>query len=102
MSLTSYRAAPPGVKPISRPPSRTGNKLANEKAPTEPSQRLPERATRASPTGARRMYQRGPALERAKGQLLGFCDGQMSANPPGEPALPSSAQRRSFEQNDRG
>src|SRR5262245_49242046 len=56
------------------PASRAGWKQ-NRPAPRRRSMRfqwLPEKATRARPSGAGRMYQRPPPLERAKGRVLRF------------------------------
>lgn len=74
MSLTSYRAAPPRVKPLlclskNRAGSESGQRFL---APINPVQRLPEKATRARPLGASGMYQRNAALERPWVRFLRF------------------------------
>jgi hypothetical protein len=74
MSLTSYRAAPPRVNRCmtfrkTGPEAKAANAFL---APIGPVQRLPEKATRARPWGARGMYQRKPALERPMLRFLRF------------------------------
>ena len=74
MSLTSYRAAPPRVKPLRRlsktgPEAKAGQRLM---APIDPVQRLPEKATRAKAIGCERYVSTPPCFGKAKG--AGFED----------------------------
>ena len=65
MSLTSYRAAPPRVTEFPAPRQAGSETVPARKRRSIRFQWLPEKATRAWPTGAA-MYQRFSALERGK------------------------------------
>src|SRR5574337_1191582 len=70
MSLTSYRAAPPRVKPCCLLVKADGGLTHAQGRRSVPSGGFLERRTRAGARGAGRMYQRRGALERPANELF--------------------------------
>src|SRR3954453_13761906 len=76
MSLTSYRAAPPRVK-LCAPSNEAETRGATPEGADRSGGFLRRQPGANAPTGARGMYQRLAALERAADHLFGILSGTM-------------------------